>query len=598
MKIVKGVAGVAGKGLLVGVKVIKNVGFKPLGAAKRFITNIGKNQQERDELDAIKKREIEEARIRAEEDEENLKRQIRQIRKKNAATPVKHLFATPSRPPRNAPSEFDNRDAAISDDESQIDWDEVGDTFDIKERQEYAEIQKREMQSVEKKSKIPMFATCIAFEEISMKILDASSNERNDHDDAFSDSLAPSSSTSFSSFAEIPIKESELFSVSINNFVIGAKMMGISFVKDAIDVRSTIDTIRFSAPEGDLLALGEDETDYYSSYSTHGMGMSLPIMLAKLFNADLNDAEDTISNGRPRCFSGSPVSKAVSFAASKKRKITNKNTELSISLETDSATIAGSSLATKKCDSNTEVEKAVGYCALILSPMFITILRGPIDRIVDVFTRRMKDSCMQSRFNTSAQITPELDVIPRGSIEAGSGVSSSGDLSLPKIGLAVFVGKVHLAVPSQRKNRRKKGTTLIARFGPLTARTLKSAQNAHVQEQDANARSSWRKRTIEGKLLDCSIGFADNFAWTCNQSWQLLSEAGESNRVETPLLSRVQCTILASHYVLSPREALKYSPVVVDVNLPSIQLSVSPERINMALARGHTVHGIGQESCR
>ena len=61
------------------------------------------------------------------------------------------------------------------------------------------------------------------------------------------------------------------------------------------------------------------------------------------------------------------------------------------------------------------------------------------------------------------------------------------------------------------------------------------------------------------------------------------SEAGESNRVETPLLSRVQCTILASHYVLSPREALKYSPVVVDVNLPSIQLSVSPERINMAL---------------
>ena len=459
MKIVKGVAGVAGKGLLVGVKVIKNVGFKPLGAAKRFITNIGKNQQERDELDAIKKREIEEARIRAEEDEENLKRQIRQIRKKNAATPVKHLFATPSRPPRNAPSEFDNRDAAISDDESQIDWDEVGDTFDIKERQEYAEIQKREMQSVEKKSKIPMFATCIAFEEISMKILDASSNERNDHDDAFLDSLAPSSSTSFSSFAEIPIKESELFSVSINNFVIGAKMMGISFVKDAIDVRSTIDTIRFSAPEGDLLALGEDETDYYSSYSTHGMGMSLPIMLAKLFNADLNDAEDTISNGRPRCFSGSPVSKAVSFAASKKRKITNKNTELSISLETDSATIAGSSLATKKCDSNTEVEKAVGYCALILSPMFITILRGPIDRIVDVFTRRMKGSCMQSRFNTSAQITPELDVIPRGSIEAGSGVSSSGDLSLPKIGLAVFVGKVHLAVPSQRKNRRKKGTT-------------------------------------------------------------------------------------------------------------------------------------------
>ena len=83
--------------------------------------------------------------------------------------------------------------------------------------------------------------------------------------------------------------------------------------------------------------------------------------------------------------------------------------------------------------------------------------------------------------------------------------------------------------------------------------------------------------------MDCSIGFADNFAWTCNQSWQLLSEAGESNRVETPLLSRVQCTILASHYVLSPREALKYSPVVVDVNLPSIQLSVSPERINMAL---------------
>ena len=85
--------------------------------------------------------------------------------------------------------------------------------------------------------------------------------------------------------------------------------------------------------------------------------------------------------------------------------------------------------------------------------------------------------------------------------------------------------------------------------------------------------------------MDCSIGFADNFAWSCNQSWQLLEEAGERNRVETPVLSRVQCNILSSHYALSPREALKYSPpVVVDVNLPSIQLSVSPERDKHGLA--------------
>ena len=54
------------------------------------------------------------------------------------------------------------------------------------------------MQNVEKKKKIPMFATYIAFEEMSMKILDASSNERNDHDDAVLDSLAPSPSSSFS----------------------------------------------------------------------------------------------------------------------------------------------------------------------------------------------------------------------------------------------------------------------------------------------------------------------------------------------------------------------------------------------------------------
>ena len=584
IKIVKGVAGVAGKGLLVGVKVIKNVGIRPLGAAKRFVTNIGKKQDERAEMEAIKKREIEEARIRAEEDEENLKRQIRAIRKRNAATPVKHLFATPQKSSRTAPTEYDYRDGATSDDESQIDWDEVGDTFDMKSRQEYAEKQKSEMQSFEKKSKIPMFATCIAFEEISMKILDTSSSERNDHDDAFSDSLAPSSSSSFSSLAEVPIKESELFSVSIKNVLIGAKMMGTSFVKDAIDVRSTVDAIRFSAPEGDLLALGEEETDDDLSHSNRGTAtFSLPIELAKMFNADLNDAEDTISNGRPRCFSGSHVRKAVSFAASKKCKMMNKNTELSISSESSSVVLADSSISTKMFESNTEVEKKVGYCALVLSPMFITILRGPIDRIVDVFTKRMKVGFTQSRLETSTQITPELDVIPRGSIEAGSGASSHVGLSLPKIGVAIFVGKVHLAVPSQRKNRKKKGTTLIARFGPLTARTLKSAQNAHVQEQDANARKSWRKRTIEGKLLDCSIGFADNFAWKCNKSWQLLEEAGENNRVETPLLSRVQCTILASHYVLSPREALKYSPVVIDVNLPSIQLSVSPERINMAL---------------
>ena len=117
----------------------------------------------------------------------------------------------------------------------------------------------------------------------------------------------------------------------------------------------------------------------------------------------------------------------------------------------------------------------------------------------------MKVGFTQSRLETSTQITPELDIIPRGSIEAGSGASSHVGLSLPKIGVAIFVGKVHLAVPSQRKNRKKKGTTLIARFGPLTARTLKSAQNAHVQEQDANARKTWRKRTIEGKLLDLSL---------------------------------------------------------------------------------------------
>ena len=46
VKIVKGAVGVAGKGLLVGVKVIKNEGFKPLGAAKRFVTKFGKKQQE------------------------------------------------------------------------------------------------------------------------------------------------------------------------------------------------------------------------------------------------------------------------------------------------------------------------------------------------------------------------------------------------------------------------------------------------------------------------------------------------------------------------------------------------------------------------
>ena len=581
VKIVKGAVGVAGKGLLVGVKVIKNVGFKPLGAAKRFATKFGKNQQERDEMDAMKKREIEDARIRAEEEEENLKEQIRKIRKKNAETPVKHLFGTPRRSLRNAPNDFDNRDAITSDDESQIDWDEVRETFDINARQEYAKKQNREMQNVEKKNKIPMFATYIAFEEISMKILDASSNERNDHDDAVLDSLAPSSSSSFSSFASMTIKGSELFNVSINNVVVGAKMMGKSFVKDAIDVRSTIDSIRFSAPEGDLLALGDEERDNYSSDSTRGMGFLLPIMLAKLFNADLNDAEDTITNGRPRCFSGSPVSKAVSFAVSKKRKVMNKNTEPSISLKNNSAATANPSSI--KRESNAEVEKEVGYCALVLSPTFITILRGPIDRIVDVFTKRMKDGFTRSRLDTSTQIAPGLDAISRGSIETGSGVSSFGGLTLAKIGLAVFVGKVHLAIPSQRKDEKMKGTTLIARFGPLTARSLKSAQNAHVQEQDADARKSWRKRTIEGKLLDCSIGFADNFAWSCNQSWQLLEEAGERNRVETPVLSRVRCNILSSHYALSPREALKYSPVVVDVNLPSIQLSVSPERINMAL---------------
>ena len=118
-------------------------------------------------------------------------------------------------------------------------------------------------------------------------------------------------------------------------------MIGRSVVKDAIGVRSTIDTMRFSAPEGDLLARGEDETDYYSSYSTHGMGMSLPIMLAKLFNADLNDSEDTISNGRPRCLRGSPVANAVSVAASKKRKITHKNHETSIPLETQGSITPG-----------------------------------------------------------------------------------------------------------------------------------------------------------------------------------------------------------------------------------------------------------------
>ena len=171
VKIVKGAVGVAGKGLLVGVKVIKNVGFKPLGAAKRFVTKFGKKQQERDEMDAMKKREIEEARIRAEEEEENLKEQIRKIRKKNAETPVKHLFGTPRRSLRNAPNDFENRDAITSDDESQIDWDEVRETFDINARQEYAKKQNREMQNVEKKNKIPMFATYIAFEEMSMKIL-------------------------------------------------------------------------------------------------------------------------------------------------------------------------------------------------------------------------------------------------------------------------------------------------------------------------------------------------------------------------------------------------------------------------------------------
>ena len=101
-------------------------------------------------------------------------------------------------------------------------------------------------------------------------------------------------------------------------------MMGISFVKDAIDVRSTIDTIRFPLTEGDLLALGEDETDYYSSYSTHGMGMSLPIMLAKLFNADLKFTVKILSrNGRPRCFSGVLYLKLY-LQGFEKRKITNK----------------------------------------------------------------------------------------------------------------------------------------------------------------------------------------------------------------------------------------------------------------------------------
>ena len=114
MKIVKGVAGVAGKGLLVGVKVIKNVGFKPLGA-RRFITHreepAGENGWMRSK--ARNRRSSNSRRRRRRESEET-----NQTNSKNAATPVKHLFATPSRPPRNAPNEFDNRDAAISGDES------------------------------------------------------------------------------------------------------------------------------------------------------------------------------------------------------------------------------------------------------------------------------------------------------------------------------------------------------------------------------------------------------------------------------------------------------------------------------------------------
>ena len=160
-------------------------------------------------------------------------------------------------------------------------------------------------------------------------------------------------------------------------------------------------------------------------------------------------------------------------------------------------------------------EKEVGCGAIIVSPMFITILRGPIDRVVDAFTTRMKNSLVQSRLDSPARSTPALDfdVVPNVSLNSGS---SASNISLPNIGLALFVGKVHLAIPSKQLNRKKKGTTLIARFGPLTARTLKKAQNAHVQHQDASARKTWRKKTIEGKLHGCSVGFADNFLWTCN----------------------------------------------------------------------------------
>ena len=115
--------------------------------------------------------------------------------------------------------------------------------------------------------------------------------------------------------------------------------------------------------------------------------------------------------------------------------------------------------------------------------------------------QKMKDSCMQSRFNTSAQITPELDVIPRGSIEAGSGVSSPGDLSLPKIGLAVSAGKVHLAVPSQlHKNRKKKGTTLIARFVLLQREHLK-APRMHT------FRNKMRMRAVVGARERLKVSF-------------------------------------------------------------------------------------------
>jgi len=548
MKILKFVGGIAGKGLLIGMKVVNNVGFKPLGVGGKFIQNIGKTKKRsRAELELIKKREIEEVRTRAQKDDDNLKKEIREIRRRNnAATPAKHLFQTPL---RNDTSDDFNSGGDISEDESQMDWDEVYDTFEINARRKYTLQQQHNMRVSERKKNIPMFAICIAFEEISMKILDASSHERYDQD-VFS--YRSSKKTAHE-------REKELFVISIKNVIVGAKVMGKSFVKDAIDLRSTIDTIRFSAPEGDLLALGQEEQDAYSSYTNRSIGFPLQLMLAKLFSPDLNDAEDAITNGRPRCFNGGQVTRAVSISVSKKRK-SSKSEDVYMSTE----------------------EKEVGCGAIIVSPMFITILRGPIDRVVDAFTTRMKNSLVQSRLDSPARSTPALDfdVVPNVSLNSGS---SASNISLPNIGLALFVGKVHLAIPSKQLNRKKKGTTLIARFGPLTARTLKKAQNAHVQHQDASARKTWRKKTIEGKLHGCSVGFADNFLWTCNHSWLLLDEAGKSERVETPLLSRVQCTILASYYALSPREVLKYSPLIVDVNLPSIQLSVSPERINMGL---------------